>query len=646
MSDLIDRISQYYEELGGHRAGTLSALPLNRLEWYLQTHFQGQEVRSVETGCGASTIVFAQQSAYHTVYCYDDRSETGSSVSYAQNFPGFRHDRVNWVYGPTQRTIFKEPLTQLVDLVLIDGPHGYPFPELEYFAFYTWLKPGGILIVDDIHIPTINNLYRFLLQDDSFRSHGVARTTAYFERAHSPAFNMEGDDWWLQRYNVQSFPFVPMSPPNGGVRLPISLVFDRKLAAGAPILTRGFSLLETPPVSEGYVSTVDVRLADDVPERVKVKLDLEPVCVAEREGCGVTVLVNATEVDSWMFDAPGRRTIECEAPTNGKDALNLEFRNHGLRMANELKDWVKVAWVDARLPNFRLYSVTVSDSDSSVTTANPTRLRRGDGSIVTFDYDGQPFSFFVDDSDDPIQRFHTLGQFYELDVLEKLRGMLPWRARILDVGAHVGNHALYFDRVMQARRVVPIEPDPRAQFLLRTNCALNHAANVDLSYLDNALGSQDDLFSGQKFDLINIDVVGTGFDVLAGLSETIARSRPLVFIELHDQVWDQVMAILEQWHFEVIWKDQTAGGSRRLLAKAAPEPEPTPNVPVPPNSAAWRAALVMNECWAVAERQGPTAARRWLWRRVVRAPWLLRERSVLGALRRLHGLGPYPRRRH
>jgi len=644
MSDLIDRISQYYEELGGHRAGTLSALPLNRLEWYLQTHFQGQEVCSVETGCGASTIVFAQYSVHHTVYCYDDRSEIGSSVNYAQNFPGFRHDRVNWMYGPTQRTIFKEPLTQLVDIVLIDGPHGYPFPELEYFAFYTWLKPGGILIVDDIHIPTINNLYRFLLQDDSFRSHGVALTTAYFERTHTPAFNMEGDDWWLQRYNVQSFPSLPMSPPNGGVRLPISVVFDRRLATGAPILTRGFSLLETPPVSEGYVSAVDVRLAASVPERVKIKLDLEPVCVAEREGCGVTVLVNATEVDSWMFDAPGRRTIECEAETNGKDALNLELRNHGLRMASELKGWVKSTWFDARLPNFWLYSVTVSDS--SATTTNPTPLRRGDGSIVTFDYDGQPFSFFVDEANDPIQSVHAVGLFSELDVLEKLRGLLPWRARILDVGAHVGNHTVYFDRVMQARRVVPIEPDPRAQFLLRTNCALNHAANVDLSYLDKALGSHNDLFSGQEFDLINIDAAGMELDVLAGLSGTIAQSRPLIFIRLHDQVWHQVTPILEQWHFEVIWEDETAGGSRRLLRKAADEPETTSNVPGPPNSVAGRAALVMNECWAVAQRHGPTAARRWLWRRVARAPWLLRERSVLGALRRLHGLGPYPRRRH
>jgi len=193
MSDLIDRISQYYEELGGDRAGALSTLPLNRLEWYLQTHFQGQEVRSVETGCGASTIVFAQHSAHHTVSCYDDRSEIGSSVNYAQNFPGCRHDQVKWICGPTQRPIvFAEPLTPPVDIALIDGPHGYPFPELEYFALYRWLKPGGILIVDDIHIPTINNLHRFLLQDDSFRSHGAALTNSLFRADAQPGLQHRG----------------------------------------------------------------------------------------------------------------------------------------------------------------------------------------------------------------------------------------------------------------------------------------------------------------------------------------------------------------------------------------------------------------------------------------------------------------------
>ncbi len=207
MSQLVNRIVRYQEQIGGaHRAGTCSAGPLEKLEWYLVEYFDSRPIRSIETGCGASTIVFANYATRHTAYCYDDREFDASSVKYAQDFPGFREDRVDWIFGPTQRTVFEHPPTEQVDLVLLDGPHGYPFPELEYFAFYNWLRPGGILIVDDIHIPTINRFYRFLLEDESFLRHGLASTTAYFQRTNAPAFNMEGDDWWLQRYNAQRFP--------------------------------------------------------------------------------------------------------------------------------------------------------------------------------------------------------------------------------------------------------------------------------------------------------------------------------------------------------------------------------------------------------------------------------------------------------
>jgi SAM-dependent methyltransferase len=58
------------------------------------------------------------------------------------------------------------------------------------------------------------------------------------------------------------------------------------------------------------------------------------------------------------------------------------------------------------------------------------------------------------------------------------------------------------------------------------------------------------------------------------------------------------------------------------------------------NSTSGHGAIVVNKCWAVAESQGPAAARTLLWRTVARDPLLLRDRSVLGALRRLHGLGP------
>ena len=42
--------------------------------------------------------------------------------------------------------------------MLLDGPHGYPFPDMEYYFFYPHIKIGGYLIIDDIHIPTIGRM--------------------------------------------------------------------------------------------------------------------------------------------------------------------------------------------------------------------------------------------------------------------------------------------------------------------------------------------------------------------------------------------------------------------------------------------------------------------------------------------------------
>jgi hypothetical protein len=52
-----------------------------------------------------------------------------------------------------------------------------------------------------------------------------------------------------------------------------------------------------------------------------------------------------------------------------------------------------------------------------------------------------------------------------------------------------------------------------------------------------------------------------------------------------------------------------------------------------------RAALVAGECWAVAQCSGWGPARQLLWRSIVRDPWLIFTRPVLGTLRRSHGLG-------
>jgi hypothetical protein len=302
MSESVEAILQYEQSRGGaHQYGTLTGGPLDRIAWYLEVHFKDRPIRSVETGCGASTILFSKYCEHHTVYTYDDKAQENSSVNFVLESADFRSDKVKWIFGPTQRTIFSDPLDHDVDMILIDGPHGYPFPELEYFAFYKRLRPGGILIVDDIHIPTIYNLYKFLLQDDSFYSHGVAATTAFFQRSNSPAFDMESDGWKLQRYLVQGFPAVSHEDLSVGHALPIKLLFDGKFE-GAP-LTRGFSWQNGRPVTEGSFSVIDVKITSDAPRKVKLSFDIEPICVEDRlhHAPGFKLVVGGKQVQAFQF---------------------------------------------------------------------------------------------------------------------------------------------------------------------------------------------------------------------------------------------------------------------------------------------------------------------------------------------------------
>jgi predicted O-methyltransferase YrrM len=87
------------------------------------------------------------------------------------------------------------------DIVLIDGPHGYPFPDFEYMLFYPHIKKGGLLVVDDVNIPTIGRLADFLAEDEMWEVVGLVHSTALFRRTQAETLDPTGDGWWTQRYN-------------------------------------------------------------------------------------------------------------------------------------------------------------------------------------------------------------------------------------------------------------------------------------------------------------------------------------------------------------------------------------------------------------------------------------------------------------
>ncbi|MDP9101172.1 MAG: class I SAM-dependent methyltransferase [Actinomycetota bacterium] len=163
-------------------------------------HHAGNVGTSMETGTGATTLLLSHLSQDHSVFTIDD-SAWGKSLEAVQSSELLQRERVTFVLGPTQRTLLNHAFPGELDVACLDGPHAYPFPELEYWAVYPHVRTGGLLVVDDIHIPTIGNMFRVLRRDEMWELVDVVETMAFFRRTAAPALDPFGEGWWLQGYN-------------------------------------------------------------------------------------------------------------------------------------------------------------------------------------------------------------------------------------------------------------------------------------------------------------------------------------------------------------------------------------------------------------------------------------------------------------
>jgi glycosyltransferase involved in cell wall biosynthesis/SAM-dependent methyltransferase len=127
--------------------------------------------------------------------------------------PLLNKDTIEFIEGPTQRNLPHHNFPEKLQLALIDGAHGYPFPEIDYYFIYPHLDEGALLIIDDIWIPTIQNLYLFIKEDEMFELlEVIGNRTAFFRRTSAVLLDPYGDGWWVQNYNKQRFPLGDFEP--------------------------------------------------------------------------------------------------------------------------------------------------------------------------------------------------------------------------------------------------------------------------------------------------------------------------------------------------------------------------------------------------------------------------------------------------
>jgi len=151
---------------------------------------------SVETGCGGSTIVLSHASDRHTAFAIDGKDRT---ISELRKQSDLRTGKVTFVEGETKDTLPAYRFESELDLVLLDGPHAYPLPQIEFAYLFPWIRLGGWLVVDDIQIPSVYEIFDFLRKEPPVVLEEVVVRTAFFRRTgaaeHSP------DGWARQGIN-------------------------------------------------------------------------------------------------------------------------------------------------------------------------------------------------------------------------------------------------------------------------------------------------------------------------------------------------------------------------------------------------------------------------------------------------------------
>lgn len=170
--------------------------------------------------------------------------------------------------------------------------------------------------------------------------------------------------------------------------------------------------------------------------------------------------------------------------------------------------------------------------------------------------------------------------FYEINDLKYLDQYLDSKSVVLDIGANIGNHTIYWGKITNVEKVYSFEPIKSTFEKLKVNVEINNLenkvkiynvgvgkvlsrANIDNYNATNCGASTiaicpngnieiitiDSLAIEDKISLIKIDTEGFELDVLKGAVETIKKHKPLIYVEIDSQNLIQAEAFFEKYNY-------------------------------------------------------------------------------------------------
>jgi hypothetical protein len=148
--------------------GVCGGLHWAALEWLERTVQPGWA--TLETGAGLSTLVLASRGAVHEAVT-PSQDETDRIRAEAER-RGISLEHVRFRIGSSHEELPRwEP--RPLDLVLLDGAHGFPYPILDWWYVAPHLKRGGYLLLDDAYMDAVAKLVDFLRSRPAWRVEGA-----------------------------------------------------------------------------------------------------------------------------------------------------------------------------------------------------------------------------------------------------------------------------------------------------------------------------------------------------------------------------------------------------------------------------------------------------------------------------------------
>jgi hypothetical protein len=163
-----------------------------------------------ETGAGYSTVIFSARQCHHT--CITPQQEEIDRIIAYCEMRAYSLTHTRFVCGSSLESL--PGLQQELDVFLVDGAHRFPFPIVDWAYGARLLKPGGLLVLDDINIVSCYIVHRFMLGDSHWTTAWQGRTASAFEKSPGESVRRSRvldypNDWMGQSFSQGLIEDVP-----------------------------------------------------------------------------------------------------------------------------------------------------------------------------------------------------------------------------------------------------------------------------------------------------------------------------------------------------------------------------------------------------------------------------------------------------